>query len=203
MTNIYDRHTAVVLVDPYDDLLADNGALWPRLQAVAESVGLREHLVELVHAARDTQRPVFYAPHRRWRPGDVERWEHAAPVHQHLRDPRLFQLGTPGAQWYPPLAPRSGEIVASEHWGMSGFAGTDLDQLLRQHGVHHIVLAGLTAPGCVEGTGRYAAELGYSVTLVTDAVAAFTEEYQHAAVELTGPLYAVELAPAADVVERF
>jgi nicotinamidase-related amidase len=41
----------------------------------------------------------------------------------------------------------------------------------------------------VEGTGRHATELGYSVTLVKDATAAFTMDLQHAATELTGPLY--------------
>jgi nicotinamidase-related amidase len=33
-------------------------------------------------------------------------------------------------------------------------------------------------------------ELGYSITLVKDATAAFSKEYMHAAIELTGPLYA-------------
>ncbi len=33
-------------------------------------------------------------------------------------------------------------------------------------------------------------ELGYAVTLVKDATAAFTKEHLHAAVELNGPLYA-------------
>jgi len=68
--------------------------------------------------------------------------------------------------------------VASGHWGETGFAHTDLDQQLRQHGIEHIILAGLTAPGCVEGTGRWALELGYSVTLAKDATAAFTREWE-------------------------
>jgi nicotinamidase-related amidase len=48
----------------------------------------------------------------------------------------------------------------------------------------------MTAPGCVEGTGRFALELGYAVTLVKDATAAFTKEWMHAAVELDAPTYA-------------
>jgi nicotinamidase-related amidase len=42
----------------------------------------------------------------------------------------------------------------SEHWGESRFAHTDLDQQLRKHGIENIILADLTAPGCVEGAGR-------------------------------------------------
>jgi hypothetical protein len=33
-------------------------------------------------------------------------------------------------------------------------AHTDLNQQLRQLGIEHIILAGVTAPGCVEGTGQ-------------------------------------------------
>jgi nicotinamidase-related amidase len=50
--------------------------------------------------------------------------------------------------------------------------------------------AGMTAPGCVEGTARSAVEHGYTVTLVTDATAAYTKELMHAAHELTGPFFA-------------
>jgi len=59
---------------------------------------------------------------------------------------------------------------------------------------------GLTAPGCVEGTGRWATELGYAVTLVKDATASFTKEWMHAAVELNGPLYA-EVLTTAEVID--
>lgn len=90
--------------------------------------------------------------------------------------------------------------MATEHWGISGFAHTDLDQQLRQHGIEHIILAGLTAPGCVEGTGRWGMELGYAVTLVKDATASFSREWMHAAVELNGPLYA-EVLTTAEVID--
>ncbi len=89
---------------------------------------------------------------------------------------------------------QAGDIVATEHWGMNGFAHTDLDQQPRQHGIDHIFVADLTAPGCVEGTGRWAIELGYAVTLVKDVTAAFSKEWAHATVELNGPLSA-EVAP--------
>jgi nicotinamidase-related amidase len=49
----------------------------------------------------------------------------------------------------------------------------------------------------VAGTGRPGTELGYSITLVKDATAAFTKELQHAATELAGPLYADSVAALA------
>ncbi|MEU7875294.1 isochorismatase family cysteine hydrolase [Dactylosporangium sp. NPDC049140] len=192
--------TGLVLVDPYNDFLADDGRIWPRIRDVAEAVGLREHLRALLAGVRAAGRPVFVAPHRRYRPGDVDGWTHAPRPHAMLRDARLFELGTPGGEFHPELGPRAGDVVAGEHWAMNGFVHTDLDLLLRRHGIEHVILAGLTAPGCVEGTGRHAMELGYGVTLVKDATAAFTMDLQRAATELTGPLYADAVRCTAEVL---
>jgi nicotinamidase-related amidase len=191
--------TALLLVDPYNDFLATDGRVYPSVAEVARDVDLHRHLGELLAAARTAGLTVAFAPHRRWRPGDTGGWRSLAPGHVKLRDGELFAAGTPGGDWYPDLAPRDGDVVATEHWGLSGFAHTDLDQQLRRRGVERIVLAGMTAAGCVEGTGRWAAELGYAVTLVRDATASFDAERMRAAVALNGPLYAEVLATDAVV----
>jgi len=202
MTNTYDTaRTAFVLVDPYNDFFAEDGKIYPRLKDVAESVGLHQHIRELLAAVRAAGIQVVIAPHRRWRPGDFEGWLRPGRPHQVIRDGKAYEVGTKGGEWYPDFAPRDGDIVATEHWGISGFAHTDLDQQLRQHGSENIILCGLTAPGCVEGTGRWALELGYTVTLAKDATASFTEEWMNAAVELNGPLYA-EVLTTAEVIGR-
>src|SRR5437870_10136417 len=61
--------------------------------------------------------------------------------------------------------PQPGDIVALEHWCSSGFANTDLDLQLKKHGIHKLVVIGLIAHTCVEATVRFAAELGYEVTI--------------------------------------
>lgn len=60
--------------------------------------------------------------------------------------------------------------------------------------------AGMTAPGCVEGTGRYAVEHGYVVTLVRDATAAYTPELLRAAHEQTGPLWAGAIVTTGEIL---
>lgn len=202
VTVAYDpARTAFVLVDPYNDFFAEDGRIYPRLREVAESVGLHQHIRDLLAAVRAAGILVVIAPHRRWRPGDFEGWLRPGRPHRSIRDGRFYAAGGYGGEWYPDFAPQPGDVVASEHWGETGFAGTDLDQQLRQHGIEHIILAGLTAPGCVEGTGRWALELAYSVTLVKDATAAPTAEHLHAAVELNGPLYADRVLTTAEVVD--
>src|SRR5207248_7589435 len=108
--------TALVLVDPYNDFFAADGKIYPRIAAVAESVGLREHISELLAAARAAGTQIVIAPHRRYRAGDVERWLRPAPVHRRLRENQLYALGATGGEWYPDFAPQGGDIVATEHW---------------------------------------------------------------------------------------
>lgn len=80
--------------------------------------------------------------------------------------------------------------MVKEHWGSSGFANTDLAVQLKQHGVHKLILIGMLANTCLETTGKFGAELGYHVTLVRDAAAAFSHEAMHAAHAINGPTYA-------------
>ena len=57
--------TALLFVDPYNDFLAEGGKIWPRIQAVAEEVGLLDNLRRIVRAVRRGGFLVVIAPHRR------------------------------------------------------------------------------------------------------------------------------------------
>jgi nicotinamidase-related amidase len=48
----------------------------------------------------------------------------------------------------------------------------------------------MVANTCVESTARFGMELGYHVTLIKDATAAFTPAGMHAAHEVNGPSFA-------------
>ena len=49
-----------------------------------------------------------------------------------------------------------------------------------------IILVGFVANTCIESTARFGMELGYHVTLIKDATAAFDAEGMHAAHEVNG-----------------
>lgn len=53
-----------------------------------------------------------------------------------------------------------------------------------------MIIIGMIANTCIEATGRFAAELGYHVTLVKDATAAFSPGAMHAAHAINGPTFA-------------
>jgi nicotinamidase-related amidase len=115
---------------------------------------------------------VFYVPHRRWREGDFDGWRHPTPWQLTIDREALFADGTWGGDWHLELAPQPGDVVIDEHRGQNGFFNTDLDLQLKQHGLDNIIVAGMAANLCVEGTARYGAELGYHVTLIRDATTA-------------------------------
>ena len=99
------------------------------------------------------------------------------------------------------LRPGNGEIVAQEHWCSSGFANTDLDLLLKRHGIHRLILIKLIAHTCVESTSRFAAELGYDVTVVSDAIADYSDELMHATLNNNLPNYANAIVSTKEVVD--
>jgi nicotinamidase-related amidase len=58
----------------------------------------------------------------------------------------------------------------------------------------------MVANTCVEATAGCGAELGYHVTLVRDATAAFSSEAMHAALEINGPTFAHAILTTDEVI---
>jgi nicotinamidase-related amidase len=186
--------TGILLVDPYNDFLSPTAKLWPQAKEVAEEVNLLSNLKSIVAAAR-----IFVVPHHRWEPGDYIHWKHANPRQLAGAKNQIFAKGTWGGEWHPDFVPQEGDIIIKEHWAQSGFANTDLDQQLKQHGIQKIILIGMLANTCIESTGRFGMELGYHVTLVKDATAAFSQEEMRAA-ELNGPTFAHAIVSTSGIV---
>jgi nicotinamidase-related amidase len=69
----------------------------------------------------------------------------------------------------PELEQQPGDdTVTKERWG--AFHGTDLRDYLRERGATQVVMAGVATSIGVESTARCAYDLGYNVTLATDAM---------------------------------
>ncbi|MEA1648879.1 isochorismatase family cysteine hydrolase [Nitrospirillum sp. BR 11164] len=198
----YDRAvTALLVVDPYNDFISEGGKIWPRIQAVAEANNCVPHMHQVLTAARVARFPVFFAMHHRYRIGDYASWKYVAPIQRAAWRNRSFEFGTWGGEFRPEFVPLEGEVVASEHWCSSGFANTDLDLQLKKHGIHRLIVIGMIAHTCIEATVRFAAELGYDVTVVRDAIADYSDEMMHAALELSMPNYANAIVTAREVVD--
>jgi nicotinamidase-related amidase len=200
-TITYDKaQTGLLLIDPYNDFISEGGKIWDRVKGVAEANRCIPNMLQVLEAARKTGLKVFYAMHHRYRPGDFETWKYIAPIQRAAWRRRSFEFGTWGGEIRKEFTPLPGEIVAQEHWCSSGFANTDLELQLNKHGIHQLIVVGMVAHTCVEATVRYAAEIGYEVTVVRDATASYTEEQMHAALEVNMPNYASAIVTTEQIV---
>jgi len=198
----YDREiTALLVIDPYNDFISEGGKLWDRIRGVAEANDCVAHMQQILNAARGAKLRIFYAMHRRCRPGDYETWKYIAPIQKAAWTRKTFEYGTWGGEFHPAFVPKPGEIVATEHWCSSGFANTDLDLQLKRHGIQQLIVMGLIAHTCVEATVRFAAELGYGVTVVRDATADYSDEGMHAALDVNMPSYASAIVTTNEIVD--
>jgi ureidoacrylate peracid hydrolase len=203
MANLrFDKEvTALLVVDPYNDFISEGGKVWDRIKAVAEANDCVPHMLQVLSAAREANLRVFYALHHRYRPGDFETWKYIAPIQKRGWLSKVFEYGTWGGEIRSEFKPQPGDIVAQEHWCSSGFANTDLDLLLKKHGVHRLIIMGLIAHTCVESTVRFAAELGYDATVVKDAIADYSDVEMRATFEVNLPNYATATVTTNEIVE--
>lgn len=99
---------------------------------------------------------------------------------QHITDipnAPFFEKGTQGVDIHPLVAPEKGEPVVVKHFPNS-FKETTLQSHLDELQVDSLVIAGMMSNMCVDSTTRAAADLGYTCTVVHDACAAASLEFE-------------------------
>lgn len=82
--------------------------------------------------------------------------------------PDVFTDDDPNSAIHDAVAPRPDEPVITKK-RVSAFAGSDLELVLRTHGIEHLVLTGVATSGVVLSTLRQAADLDYRLTVLSDA----------------------------------
>ena len=172
--------TALVVIDPQNDVLSETGVSWPLVGESVRENGTVENLDRLFRAAKQTGYGVFVSPHYLY-PHD-QRWGFGGPVERMMLDGKEFfrtgQLAPAaadsGADWlarYRPYIEDGETVVASPHkaWGPQT---SDLVFQLRKRKIDRVVLAGMLANLCVESHLRELVEQGFEVAVVKDATAA-------------------------------
>lgn len=94
-------------------------------------------------------------------------------------DYKISQLFVPRGSWdalvLAEIAPAGDEIVLPKT-SSSVFISTNIDYVLRNLGVRSLIIAGVLTDQCIDSAVRDACDLGYLVTVPTDACATLTEE---------------------------
>ncbi|WP_240197304.1 isochorismatase family cysteine hydrolase [Nonomuraea lactucae] len=118
-----------------------------------------------------------------------------------LDDPAHMLDGTPAVDVLPELRD-AGDLESRRYHGFSPFTGTSLDMTLRSLGVSAVVGVGVSLNLGIPGLALEAVNLGYRVTVVTDAVAGIPEEYARAVLKHTISLLATRTT-ASELVGRW
>jgi nicotinamidase-related amidase len=96
---------------------------------------------------------------------------------------RFCILGEPGHEFVEECRPLPDETVIDKA-SFGAFYNTGLDDLLRQDGIDHLILCGVTTQACVHSTLREAVDRGYWCLTVADCCAALEPGLHDAALEL-------------------
>jgi ureidoacrylate peracid hydrolase len=83
--------------------------------------------------------------------------------------------GSPDANMVSELTPGADEIVFAKT-SSSVFISTNIDYVLRNLGTRYLIVAGCLTDQCVDSTVRDACDLGYLVTVPTDACVTLSAE---------------------------
>jgi nicotinamidase-related amidase len=83
--------------------------------------------------------------------------------------------GTAGAELHPDLDQTRIDVIVDKGQdvdtdGYSGFAGTNLEELLRERGITQVTVVGLATDYCVKNTALDALRAGFAVTVDSNAV---------------------------------
>ena len=175
-----NNDTAVVIIDPQNDVLSPTGKNWDAVGASVTENNTVQHLVDILAAAKATGFGVFISPHYFY-PTDST-WLFNGPLESDEFRTHTFARSGPltlegfagsGADWLDEFKTyiEDGEtIVVSPHkvWSPQS---NDLILQLRKRGIAKVILCGMLANMCVESHLRDLLENGFEVAVVRDATA--------------------------------
>ncbi|BCG03279.1 isochorismatase (plasmid) [Paraburkholderia sp. PGU19] len=178
--NCNPADTAVVFIDPQNDVLSPTGKNWGAVGASVTENRTVENMVKIFKVAKASKFSVFISPHyffptdRAWTfNGPLEADEFATGTFARTGTLNLSGFEKSGADWLDEFKPfiEDGETIVVSPHKVFGPQTNDLTLQLRKRNVQKVVLGGMLANMCVESHLRDLIEQGFEVYVVADATA--------------------------------
>jgi len=179
MANIDPSRTVVLSMDFQNDIVAG---------FVPVGADVLDRAGRVLAKARAAGIPVIHVVVQ-FRPGHPEVADHG--LFKMVRDGNRLVQGTEGAAIHPAVGPAESDVVITKK-RVSAFAASDLECVLRASGRTHLVLFGIATSGVVLSTIRAAADLDYTMNVVSDCCADREEDVHRFLIERVFP----RMAPA-------
>jgi nicotinamidase-related amidase len=177
---INKRDTAVVFIDPQNDVLSEKGLAWASVGESVTENNTVENMERIFRAAKEKEYEVFISPHyffptdRGWKfNGPLEADEAANQLFARSGRLSLDGFTGSGADWLDRFKPyiNDGKTVVVSPHRVFGPQTNDLVLQLRKRRIGKVILGGMLANMCVESHLRELLEQGFEVTVVKDATA--------------------------------
>jgi nicotinamidase-related amidase len=97
--------------------------------------------------------------------------------HGAKRSPVKLVMGVEAVEPLDEIGVKGNDIVLPRQHGLSPFQGTEIDSLLRNEGIHTIVLVGVSINVAIPNVAFDAVNRSYQVVIPRDAVAGTPAEY--------------------------
>ena len=172
-------HTALIVVDMQNDFCADGGMATREGFDVTPVREMAGRLPDFCAAAREAGVLVIfvrnlYTTEKNFYLSDA--WlEQAARVRKGSYTLQgVCAAGHWGGEFYGNIRPESGDVVVTKH-RFNAFHNTDLETILRSHGIRTLVFSGCLTNVCVETTARDAFMRDYYVVVTSDGTGAYLE----------------------------
>jgi len=176
------KKTAMVAIEYQNEFCTDGGKLHPAVKEVMASTGMLANTTKVADAVRKTGAKVFHTPITLKADGSDNPNKGLGILAGCYKD-QLFAAGTWNAEICDAMTPQPGDVVVKGKRGLDAFPGSDLEKLLKEHGIETVVLCGFLTNCCVESTMRTAYEKGFNVVTLTDCTATTSSEGQKAAAD--------------------
>jgi len=179
--------TAILVLDPQNDLTSPEGILFPATTPVLEKFNVIENINRLTDSFRDAGATIIFSPIV-FSKGYPEVGNNPYGVMTSVIASNAMVKGTSGAEIDQQFAMMDGDITL-ERSAIIAFEGTKLLEILKDQGITSIVLCGLLSDICIEGTMRVAYSKGFEVFTLKDATATLSLEKQKITIEHSYPLF--------------
>jgi ureidoacrylate peracid hydrolase len=168
------KETALVVVDMQNYFMADGEPacapaarlIVPNVNALAAKVRSLGGLVVWIMTEAKDETPADWA----------NLYECYSPEAKAKRQANLGKHGSGFPLWPKLEVERSDEIVIKTRYSAFVPGASNLDSVLKAHGIDTLLVTGVATNVCCESTARDGMMMGYRTVMVSDANAAFTQE---------------------------
>jgi len=173
--------TAVLLIEYQNEFVSEGGKLHDGVKANMKATNMLANSVRTVEQARERGCKIIHIGIQ-FKADMSDNPNKNLGILKGCHDGKLFVENTWNSAFVTEMTPKPDDLICYGKRGLDAFPGTNLEELLIEHQIENVAIAGFLTNCCVESTMRTACEKGYNVFTLTDCTATTSQKGYEAAV---------------------